>query len=107
MTNSSSKFNIGFVYCFIAYFVWGIIPIYWKALGSVGTLEILATRSIWSSVLVFLFILFTGYAAKPWEETKVIVSIKKLTALMTFEFSVNKSNWRFILVFCPRGYFVY
>ncbi len=35
-----------------AYLLWGILPIYWKALETVGAVEILAHRIVWSMVLL-------------------------------------------------------
>lgn len=36
----------------LAYIVWGLLPIYWKALDSVPPLEILGHRVVWSLVVV-------------------------------------------------------
>ncbi|WP_338472530.1 EamA family transporter RarD [Niallia sp. XMNu-256] len=41
-----------------AYILWGILPIYWKFLGGVPALEILAHRVIWSFVFVFIIVAF-------------------------------------------------
>ncbi len=35
-----------------AYVLWGILPIFWKAIESVGSFEILAHRIVWSMVLL-------------------------------------------------------
>ncbi|MDH5373875.1 MAG: EamA family transporter RarD [Acidimicrobiia bacterium] len=35
-----------------AYVLWGVLPIYWKALEAVGSVEILAHRIVWSMVLL-------------------------------------------------------
>ena len=35
-----------------AYVLWGVLPIYWKALEAVGSIEILAHRIVWSMVLL-------------------------------------------------------
>ncbi len=42
----------GIAYTAVAFFTWGVLPFYWKALGEVPALEILAHRILWS----FLFI---------------------------------------------------
>ena len=46
------------IYAFLAYFLWGFFPIYWKFLSHVPTAEILAHRVLWSFVFytVVLFI---------------------------------------------------
>lgn len=45
---------IGIIFAAGAYIVWGVLPIYWKMLGGVPALEILAHRVVWS----FIFVLF-------------------------------------------------
>ncbi len=39
-----------------AYLVWGVLPIYWKLLDSVNSLEILAHRFVWSTLLLAVII---------------------------------------------------
>lgn len=38
----------GLVYGVLAYVLWGLLPIYWKLLGSVPALEIICHRVVWS-----------------------------------------------------------
>ncbi|MCH2189930.1 MAG: EamA family transporter RarD [Gammaproteobacteria bacterium] len=54
------KSNIGLVYAMSAYLWWGIIPIFWKQLDHVPSMEIVAHRVVWGFVLVLGFIIFTG-----------------------------------------------
>jgi chloramphenicol-sensitive protein RarD len=46
------RINRGILYGIGAYTLWGLLPIYWKALKSVPALEILANRMVWSLVFV-------------------------------------------------------
>jgi chloramphenicol-sensitive protein RarD len=46
----------GVWYTIAAFFSWGILPLYWKALKSVPSPQILAHRIIWSCVFVFLIL---------------------------------------------------
>ena len=43
---------IGTVTGLLAFLIWGLLPFYWKWLGSVPAAEILAHRTIWSAVLL-------------------------------------------------------
>ena len=43
-----------------AYFLWGILPIYWKLLHEVPPLEILAGRCMWSLAFVAFLIVAMG-----------------------------------------------
>jgi chloramphenicol-sensitive protein RarD len=75
-----------------AYFLWGILPIYWKLILSVPAHEILAHRILWA----FLFMM--GMAAlvnrkKFYEEMKQLVfSPKKLIALIMGSIFIS-INW--------------
>ncbi len=42
----------GIVYTAVAFLAWGVLPIYWKALGEVPAIEILAHRIVWSFVFI-------------------------------------------------------
>jgi chloramphenicol-sensitive protein RarD len=44
---------------FFAYLIWGILPVYWKAMASVDPLEILAHRAVWSCVFSLLLLSLT------------------------------------------------
>jgi chloramphenicol-sensitive protein RarD len=57
---------IGMWYAIAAYVVWGILPLYWKALKHVPAQEILAYRVIWS----FIFLCLFNSARKRWPEVK-------------------------------------
>lgn len=46
--------NKGIIYATGAYIIWGLLPLYWKALGNVPASQILANRIVWSFVFVGL-----------------------------------------------------
>jgi chloramphenicol-sensitive protein RarD len=64
---------IGMWYAISAYFVWGILPLYWKALKHVPAREILAYRVIWSFVFLCQFNTFR----KRWPEVKQAYTQKR------------------------------
>ena len=41
---------------FFAFFLWGLLPLYWKLLGSVSAAEILAHRIVWSAVMLLVLV---------------------------------------------------
>ena len=61
--------NRGIALALSAYLIWGILPIYWKTLDHVPSIEILANRIFWSFI-IFTIILF---AQNRWKDL-----IKKL-----------------------------
>lgn len=46
--------NRGLLYALVAYGMWGVLPIYWKALQSVSAAAILSHRMLWSLVVITL-----------------------------------------------------
>jgi len=44
----------------VSFLMWGILPIYWKSLGGVPALEILAHRIVWSLVVVGIYLTVRG-----------------------------------------------
>ena len=48
--------NKGVIYAASAYVLWGLLPLYWKALQDVPAGQILAHRIVWSLVFVGLIL---------------------------------------------------
>ena len=57
------KINRGILYGIGAYALWGLLPIYWKALQQVPALEILANRMVWSLLFVVALLAFMRHWA--------------------------------------------
>lgn len=53
----------------MAYVLWGILPVYWKALKEVSPLYILASRIFWSFIFCVIFVTII----KKWPEIKTIL----------------------------------
>lgn len=86
------NYKQGIFFGLAAYVLWGILPVYWKALELVSPFEILSSRFMWSCVFVFLLIIFQ----KKWplftKEVKQVFSNVKTGAAMAaagFTFSFN------------------
>lgn len=47
-----SQRRLGIVYALIAYFIWGVLPLYLKALHAVPPLQVVAHRIAWSALLL-------------------------------------------------------
>jgi len=46
----------GLFYAFLAYFLWGLFPLYWKQLDGIPATQLIGHRIIWS--FIFLVALF-------------------------------------------------
>jgi chloramphenicol-sensitive protein RarD len=76
------------IYAFLAYFLWGFFPIYWKFLKHVPTAEILAHRLLWSFIF-YTLVLFI-------QKRKLILfkpPNKKSMILLACASSVLMLNW--------------
>ena len=87
------NYRSGVLYGLGAYFLWGVLPIYWKLLQHVEAMEILASRFLWSAVFVFLLLLFTGKIKIFVQETKAIFSTWKTGICMILAAIMISFNW--------------
>ncbi|TMU85918.1 EamA family transporter RarD [Bacillus sp. BHET2] len=83
----------GILYTAFSYFLWGILPIYWKWLNHVSADEILANRIFWS----FWFMLLFLFVSKRWKDfyTYLKTSLtkkKQLFALLLASLLIS-TNW--------------
>ncbi|MDH4210575.1 MAG: EamA family transporter RarD [candidate division WOR-3 bacterium] len=58
MKKQDTRRRQGIAYTAMAFFIWGVLPFYWKALGEVPALEILAHRILWSFIFIALILAF-------------------------------------------------
>lgn len=89
-----------------AYVLWGILPVYWKALELVSPFEILSSRFMWSCVFVFLLIIFQ----KKWplfaKEVKLVFSNVKTGAAMVAAGITISFNWGTFIWAVNNGHIV-
>lgn len=72
-----------------AYLIWGLIPIYIKALDGVAALEIVAQRIIWAVPLGGLILSARGQ----WRETLSAVRSPRIIGLLLLSASFIGANW--------------
>jgi chloramphenicol-sensitive protein RarD len=73
----------------MAYVLWGILPIYWKALKEVSPLYILASRIFWSFIFCVIFVTII----KKWPEIKTILLDKKRFIYCILSGIMVSLNW--------------
>ncbi len=88
-----SEEQVGIFYTAFSYFLWGILPIYWKWLGDVSADEILANRIFWS----FWFMLLFLFVTKRWKNfvsylKSSLMKKKQVSALAVASLLVS-TNW--------------
>ncbi|WP_419393586.1 EamA family transporter RarD [Cytobacillus praedii] len=55
----NNEMQMGIIYAGFSYFLWGLLPIYWKLVQHVNADEILANRIFWSFFFMLAVLLFT------------------------------------------------
>lgn len=100
------NYKQGIFFGLAAYVLWGILPVYWKALELVSPFEILSSRFMWSCVFVFLLIFFQ----KKWplfaKEVKQVFSNVKTGAAMVAAGITISFNWGTFIWAVNNGHIV-
>lgn len=100
------NYKQGIFFGLAAYVLWGILPVYWKALELVSPFEILSSRFMWSCVFVFLLIIFQ----KKWplftKEIKQVFSNVKTGAAMAAAGITISFNWGTFIWAVNNGHIV-
>lgn len=82
----------------LAYILWGVLPFYWKAVGSVSPLSVLSYRVVWSFVFMMVILIIGGKWSSFIKEAKEVVSNhRRLLAIVAAALLVT-TNW-FIFIF--------
>lgn len=79
----------GLVYGLLAYGLWGLAPVYFKSLGHVRPIEVLANRIVWS--VAFLALLLT--VLRRWPDLFRCLRSRPLMSLLIASSLLNGVNW--------------
>lgn len=79
----------GAIYLIPAFFIWGLSPIYWKALAHVSPMELLFQRVIWSLVMLWVIVIGQGKLA----EIKTILRTPSKMLALSGSTLVLSFNW--------------
>ncbi|SAL82955.1 transporter DMT superfamily protein [Caballeronia choica] len=81
--------NPGVAYAFAAFAIWGLFPIYFKALHSIGAVEMLAHRMAWS--MVFLLVVLT--VRRQWSWIVPVMRNRRQLARFAASAVLLSTNW--------------
>lgn len=100
------NYKQGIFFGLAAYVLWGILPVYWKALELVSPFEILSSRFMWSCVFVFLLIIFQKKRPLFAKEVKQVFSNVKTGAAMVAAGITISFNWGTFIWAVNNGHIV-
>ena len=89
MTDPAKTRRAGLLFGLGAYLLWGFLPIYFKAIGHVGAVEIVAHRIVWS--LVFLAALATLW--NKWPGIRAALGTSRVLLTLTVTAILIGANW--------------
>jgi chloramphenicol-sensitive protein RarD len=72
-----------------AFLIWGLLPIYFKAMAAAGSTEIVAHRIVWAALLIAAFVWMTGQAAR----TLSLLARPRLLAGLAGSAGLLAVNW--------------
>ncbi len=93
--------NRGVLNAFGAYFIWGLVPIYWKLIKHVPAIQLIGHRIIWSFILLAAFLLVT----RKWRELCAAASDRKVIGIYLIAAVLVGFNW-FIYVWAVTAGFI-
>ncbi|KGK03010.1 EamA family transporter RarD [Pseudoalteromonas sp. ND6B] len=79
----------GAIFACLAFFMWGLAPIYFKMIQHVSAFEILMHRVIWSVVFLILVVSVLNY----WDKIKRILIQPKLILMLVVTSTLLGFNW--------------
>lgn len=89
MLKDRSDVGDGVIAALAAYLVWGFLPVYFKTVGSVDPLEVLAHRVIWAIPFGALILFFR----RQWEEVRCALSHPTMRGWLALSATVIGLNW--------------
>lgn len=92
----------GLVSTFSAYFLWGILPLYWKAISIVPAQEIICHRILWSLLVTFLLLSCTGR----WRRLLPSLHRPKILIRLTLTSALLGTNWLIYVWSVNAGYVI-
>ena len=79
----------GFVLGVSAYTLWGVLPVYFKALKSIDAADIVAHRIVWSVPILAALLSFTG----AWGEVRDALRNRRAMTLLSITALLIAANW--------------
>ena len=79
----------GLLYGLAAYGLWGVMPVYFKWLQAVPSIDIVAHRIVWSLLVLIALV----SVAKAWDQVRAAVRNRKTRALLLLTALLIGTNW--------------
>jgi chloramphenicol-sensitive protein RarD len=84
----------GLAYAVAAFGLWGVMPIYFRALDTVSPLELLCHRIVWSVVLLAVLVTALGR----WRHVRACLADRRTRSLLLISTTLIAANW-FVFIY--------
>ena len=88
-TRPRSESIFGVIYAGLAFLIWGLSPVYWKALGAVPAMEIIMHRIVWS----FIFLVCLIVLQRRWQEFLAVLTDRRMLLTLFATAIFVSINW--------------
>lgn len=99
---ASNPERAGYAYGVAAYFLWGVVPIYFMQLSSVPALDIVAHRVLWS-VPFLILLLFIGHA---WPQVSAAIRNPRTLGILAATAILIATNWLLYVYAVTSGHII-
>ena len=94
-----NKEQKGIAFALSTFFMWGVFPIYFKLLADVGAVQVLAHRIVWSAIILFALLYFSGKLRQVFR----LLSLKKVALNLLASGVLISINWGVFIWAVERG----
>lgn len=108
--NKSKDYNLGLMLGLMSYFLWGVLPVYWKIGQHISSLVVLSHRVIWSFVFVSLLLILMkehNNLLEPLKDKKNIISFLLTSIIITINWGTY--IWAIVsehIIDASMGYYI-
>ena len=96
----SSSARAGLFYGLAAYGLWGVMPIYFKSLEAVSSIDIVAHRVVWSLLVLWIFVTL----ARAWDQVRSALHSRKTLSMLLLTALLIAINWLFYVYAINSGH---
>ena len=100
------KEKSGVLLAIFAYLIWGILPVYWKSIDNVPSVEILVSRVVWAFISTLLLILLLKNGRYLFEDLKKLWKTQLNFWLLFLASILISGNWFLYIWAVNNGYIV-
>ena len=96
---SHAEAGTGLLYGLCAYLVWGFFPAYFKAFGSIPSLQIVSHRIVWS----FVFLMLLSFRPGRWNDIRRAMTDRRSLLILVTSAILIAINWLVFIIAVGHG----